>query len=123
LLPAGLDYRVSYQYLSVFEPKLIMSLKTDVPDITYTAGSKVTGTVITTTNVDIEKIWIKFIGRGHSTLQFFNPNLPDYDFPPKLHNENVLFVDEKILFEGPDIVHGPRSWTFNFEFPYIGNIF
>lgn len=78
-----------------------MSLKIDVPNINYTAGSPVNGTVtlVGDSPVDIQTIAIRFIGRSNIFVRFC-PELADgspLSAPDPYSDETRFFAYESII--------------------------
>ncbi len=100
-----------------------MSLKIGVPDVDYTSGSPVTGTVslVGDADIDIETISIKFIGRANTFVEYLTGDLPASDAPDPQVHESQFFTYETVLFQGPETLHAPQSWPFSFVFPSKGD--
>lgn len=106
--------------------RLVMSLKIDVPDVNYTAGSPVNGTVtlVGDGDVNVQTISIKFVGCSNIFVRYC-PELAGgspTSAPDPYSGEIRFFAYETVITEVPQTLCAPQSWPFEFVFPSKGNI-
>lgn len=103
-----------------------MSLKIDVPDVSYTAGSLVAGTVtlVGDEDVNVQTISMKFVGCSNTFVQYCTESagVPQSSAPDPYSSETLLFAYETDIIRVPQTLRAPESWPFEFVFPSRGNV-